>query len=66
MVSRPFESARFFNPAQARWLLGVLAMLTAVVGPRSCLGVILAQARGEIASLLADPAGVESGGRAAA
>jgi hypothetical protein len=44
--------ATCFDPAQARWLLGVLGLLIAVVGAESPLGVVLLQARSEIASLL--------------
>lgn len=44
--------APFFNPKQARWIAGVLAMLIGVVGKESLLGLILGQARGEIGSLL--------------
>ena len=62
MAFTPIEAPRFFNATQARWLMRVLGMLTTVVGVRSCLGVILAQARGEIGSLLHDAAGVEHGG----
>lgn len=42
----------FVNLRQARWLIGVLGMLMAVVGKDSLLGLILAQTRREVASLV--------------
>lgn len=60
------DSTPFFNPTQARWLAGVLTMLIRIVGPRTCLGVILFQARGEVVSLLADAGTVQHGERLAA
>jgi hypothetical protein len=40
------------NPHQARQVIGALGLLIALCGSRSCLGMILQQARSEIASLL--------------
>src|SRR5436190_224616 len=42
----------FVNMRQARWLIGVLGMLMAVVGKDSLLGLILGQTRREVASLV--------------
>ena len=42
----------FVNVRQARWLVGVLSMLIAVVGKDSLLGLILGQTRREVASLV--------------
>ena len=44
----------FFNLAQARWVMGVLGMLIAVVGKESLLGLLLQQTRFEINSLIRD------------
>lgn len=44
----------FFNVAQAKWVLGVLGMLIAVVGKDSLLGLLLRQLRHEINSLIRD------------
>ncbi len=44
----------FFNLAQARWVVGVLGMLIAVVGKESLLGLLLQQTRFEIDSLIRD------------
>jgi hypothetical protein len=51
--TKPFhEETPFFSLPQARWVLGVLSMLIAVVGRDSLLGLILRQSRSEIASLV--------------
>ena len=42
----------FFNLGQARWVTGILAMLIAVVGKESLLGLILGQTRREIMSVV--------------
>jgi hypothetical protein len=61
--TRPSD-APFFNLPQARWIGRVLGMLIAVVGRDSLLGLILRQARSEIASVIQDESpkavGVES------
>jgi hypothetical protein len=44
----------FFNIAHARWVVGVLAMLIAVVGKDSLVGLLLRQTRREIDSLIQD------------
>jgi hypothetical protein len=44
----------FFNLAQARWVVGVLGMLVAVVGKESLLGLLLRQTRFEIESVIED------------
>ncbi len=49
---QPVSEHRLVEPKQARTVLGVLALLVRTVGPRSSLGIILQQARSEIASLL--------------
>ncbi len=48
------EEETFFNIAHARWVLGVLGMLIAVVGKNSLLGLLLRQTRREIDSLIQD------------
>jgi hypothetical protein len=44
----------FFNIAHARWVIGVLSMLIAVVGKESLVGLLLRQTRREIDSLIQD------------
>jgi hypothetical protein len=44
----------FFNRPHARWVVGVLSMLIAVVGEDSLLGILLRQTRFEIRGLLRD------------
>lgn len=51
---RPADEADFFNVPVAKWVLGVLAMLIAVVGRESLVGLILRQTRSEIACLVRD------------
>jgi hypothetical protein len=46
------QDAPFFNVSQAKWVVGVLSMLIAVVGRDSLLGLLLRQARSEINSLV--------------
>jgi hypothetical protein len=46
------QETPFFSLPQARWVIGVLSMLIAVVGKESLLGLILRQARFEINSLV--------------
>jgi hypothetical protein len=48
------REAPFFNVAQAKWVVGVLSMLVAVVGKESLLGLLLRQTRFEITSLVRD------------
>jgi hypothetical protein len=50
----PSEEDSFFNIAHARWVIGVLSMLIAVVGKNSLLGLLLRQTRREIDSLIQD------------
>ncbi len=52
--NRSAEEAPFFNLSHARWVVGVLNMLIAVVGRDSLLGLILRQSRSEIASVIRD------------
>jgi hypothetical protein len=55
MISRLHNSSSrvpLVNPQQARQVIGALGLLIALCGNRSCLGIILQQARSEIASLL--------------
>ncbi len=42
----------FFHRPHAKWVVGVLNMLIAVVGEESLLGLLLRQTRFEIGSLL--------------
>lgn len=48
------NDASFFNIAHARWVIGVLSMLIAVVGKESLVGLLLRQTRREIDSLIQD------------
>ncbi len=48
------DEESFFNLPHAKWVLGVLSMLIAVVGRESLLGLILRQTRTEIASIVRD------------
>jgi len=50
----PSEDESFFSLPQARWVIGVLSMLIAVVGRESLLGLILRQTRNEIKSIVED------------
>jgi hypothetical protein len=51
---RSAEETDFFNVPLAKWVLGVLAMLIAVVGHESLVGLILRQTRAEISRLVND------------
>jgi hypothetical protein len=44
--------APFFNRPHAKWVVGVLSMLIAVVGEDSLLGILLRQTRFDINGLL--------------
>jgi hypothetical protein len=48
----PSEEESFFSLPQAKWVVGVLSMLIAVVGRESLLGLILRQTRSEISSIV--------------
>ena len=48
------EEASFFSLPHAKWVIGVLSMLIAVVGKESLLGLILRQTRSEINSIVRD------------
>lgn len=48
------DESSFFNIAHARWVVGVLGMLIAVVGKESLLGLLLRQTRREIDGLIED------------
>jgi hypothetical protein len=48
------DDVSFFNLPHAKWVVGVLSMLIAVVGKESLLGLILRQTRAEITSLIRD------------
>ena len=48
------EEESFFSLPQARWVIGVLSMVIAVVGRESLLGLILRQTRSEIKSIVED------------
>ena len=50
----PSDEESFFSLPQARWVIGVLSMLIAVVGRESLLGLILRQTRSEINSIVRD------------
>ncbi len=49
---QPPSEHSLVNPNQARAVLGVLGLLIRTVGPCSSLGIVLQQARSEVASLL--------------
>ena len=49
---QPPSDHSLVNPNQARMVLGVLGLLIRTVGPCSSLGIVLQQARSEVASLL--------------
>jgi hypothetical protein len=51
-VNPTYNQTNFFDLHQARWTSRVLAMLIAVVGQESLLGLILGQTRREILSLV--------------
>ena len=48
------DETDFFNLPLAKWVVGVLAMLIAVVGRESLVGLILRQTRSDIARLVQD------------
>ncbi len=50
----PSDEGEFFSLAQAKWVIGVLGLLIAVVGRESLLGLILRQTRSEIDSIVRD------------
>jgi hypothetical protein len=50
----PDDETSFFNIAHARWVIGILGMLIAVVGKESLVGLLLRQTRREIDSLIQD------------
>jgi hypothetical protein len=52
--NKPTDEETFFNIAHARWVVGVLGMLIAVVGKNSLLGLLLRQTRREIDSVIQD------------
>src|SRR5581483_5622195 len=41
LMRLPTEPKRLLDPQQARYVAGVLGMLIAVVGQRTCLGIVL-------------------------
>jgi hypothetical protein len=47
----PADSTPLVDARQARYVAGALGLLIRMVGGRSCLGVILSQARSEVVSL---------------
>jgi hypothetical protein len=64
-VNLSSQEPAFFSLAQARWVVGVLSMLVAVVGKESLLGLILRQTRSEITSIVRDEAPDPAAARAA-
>jgi uncharacterized membrane protein len=48
------ENSEFFSLPMAKWVVGVLAMLIAVVGKETLVGLILRQTRSEIMSIIRD------------
>ncbi len=57
---QPSEDVDFFNVSMAKWVIGVLGMLIAVVREDTLLGLILRQTRSEIAGLVRDEESVEN------
>ena len=53
-VNPSCQDESFFNLSHAKWVVGVLSMLIAVVGKDSLVGLILRQARSEIVSIVRD------------
>ncbi len=51
-MSPTCDDHSFFSLAHAKWVVGVLSMLIAVVGRESLLGLILRQTRSEISSIV--------------
>jgi hypothetical protein len=64
-LNQSAEEAEFFRLSHARWVVGVLNMLIAVVGRESLLGLILRQTRSEITSLIRDESPDPAAARAA-
>jgi hypothetical protein len=62
---KPPDAESFFNIAHARWVVGVLGMLIAVVGKDSLVGLMLRQTRREIESLIQDEQPIPAVQRAA-
>jgi hypothetical protein len=50
----PCDDDSFFSLPHVRWVVRVLGMLVAAVGRESLVGLILRQARSEIASIVRD------------
>jgi hypothetical protein len=50
----PVDETNFFDLGHAKWVVGILGLLIAVVGRETLLGLILRQTRSEIASLVRD------------
>ncbi len=48
------EDAEYFDISLAKWVIGVLGMLIAVVGKESLLGLILGQTRSDIGGFVRD------------
>jgi hypothetical protein len=59
------DDGSFFNIAHARWVIGVLSMLIAVVGKESLVGLLLRQTRREIDTLIQDEQPIAAVERAA-
>jgi hypothetical protein len=51
------DEAPFLNLRHARWAVGVLKLVVAVVGEDSLVGLIVRQARSELVSVLRDEQG---------
>ena len=62
---KPSDEEAFFNIAHARWVVGVLGMLIAVVGKNSLLGLLLQQTRREIDGVIQDEEPIPAVQRAA-
>jgi hypothetical protein len=61
MVARMHTSndeVPFLNLRHARWAIGVLKLVVAVVGEDSLVGLIVRQARSELVSVLRDEQGM--------
>lgn len=62
---KPTDEETFFNIDHARWVVGVLGMLIAIVGKNSLLGLLLRQTRREIDSVIQDEEPIPAVQRAA-
>jgi hypothetical protein len=53
-MARSSNNGSFYSVPHARWVIGVLNMLIAVVGREGLLGLILRRTRSEVAGIVRD------------